>query len=74
MPEPNRRYLQITRISSTVTLGVCEVCNAQFRCYLPRPEQAQWELKTWFDGHLCRIWGRRAKSALVRPQPSEGDA
>jgi hypothetical protein len=60
-PAPNA--LRVEKVSSTVTLGACEVCNAQFRCYLPNPEQANWELRAWFDKHRCDSWGKRPKSA-----------
>jgi hypothetical protein len=54
MRQPTERSLKITKISSTVSLGECDRCNAKFRCYLPQPEKAEWELNTWFQGHTCR--------------------
>jgi hypothetical protein len=42
--------LTITKVSSTVTLATCEVCHAKYKCYLPNPDQARWEMTTWFEG------------------------
>jgi hypothetical protein len=57
--------LTITKTSSTVTLGVCEHCNSQFKCYLPNPDQAMWELKAWYVGHVCDPVGKRPKTLRV---------
>jgi hypothetical protein len=74
MIRPTTRDLLITKISATVTLGICDVCNAQFRCYIPNPDQAKWELKTWFDGHICRRWGRRPLSPFeLNREASNGE-
>jgi hypothetical protein len=65
MNKPNPDNLRTRQISNTVTLGICDVCNAQYRCYLPKPDQARWELKAWFDGHICST--QRKKIAIDHP-------
>jgi len=49
--ERSQENLTLSKNGTIVTVGVCEVCNAQFKSYLPNPEQAMWEVKAWFYGH-----------------------
>jgi hypothetical protein len=49
--ERSRENLTLSKNGEVVTVGVCEVCNGQFKSYLPNPEQAMWEVKAWFYGH-----------------------
>jgi len=46
-----------------VTVGVCGLCSAQFKSYLPNPDKAMWEVKAWFYGHCCMDAGTPEKQA-----------
>ena len=49
----SQENLTPSKNGTTMTVGVCAICIAQFKCYLPTPEQALWEVKTWFYVHRC---------------------
>ena len=51
--ERSQENLTLSKNGTTMTIGVCAICNAQFKCYLPTPEQALWEVKAWFYVHRC---------------------
>jgi hypothetical protein len=65
---PVLRDLLLSKVSSTVTLAVCEKCNARFKCYLPNPDQAMWEITAWFDRHICKSWPRRNPALNRHPR------
>jgi hypothetical protein len=45
--------LTATRLSRTVVLATCDGCKAHYKCYIPNPEHAAWEIEAWFDRHVC---------------------
>ena len=61
--ERSQENLTLSKNGTIVTVGVCEVCNAQFKSYLPNPDQAMWEVKAWFYGHCCMDAGTPEKQA-----------
>jgi hypothetical protein len=51
MPERELRFVKET---PNQTIGVCSYCNKQFKSYLPRSDQAKWEISTRFAEHKCK--------------------
>jgi hypothetical protein len=51
--ERSQENLTLSKSGTIVTIGVCELCNGQFKSYLPNPDQAMWEVKAWFYVHCC---------------------
>ena len=51
MPE---RYLRIVKRQRTLTVGICEACNQQFRSHIKPPTRSEWEIKILFERHTCK--------------------
>jgi hypothetical protein len=57
MTQLDLNSFSIRPISSVETVGVCRICDAEFKCYFPSPVHARWELIARFDSHECRQGG-----------------
>jgi len=49
-----KRQLRIVKRNPAPMIGICEACNEQFKSYLPKEQQAEWEVKTLFSRHKCK--------------------
>lgn len=38
----------------SITIGICDTCQQQFKSYLPQTVHAEWEIQTRFDEHTCK--------------------
>jgi hypothetical protein len=47
-----KRNLRIVR-RALPPLAICEYCNKQFKSYLPKTNDAIWEIQNLFDAHRC---------------------
>jgi len=59
----SQENLSLSKSGTIVTVGVCGLCSAQFKSYLPNPDKAMWEVKAWFYGHCCMDAGTPEKQA-----------
>jgi hypothetical protein len=48
------RNLRIVKRELGLMLGICDVCNKQFRSHIHPPAQAEWEIKILFERHTCK--------------------
>jgi hypothetical protein len=48
------RNLRIVKRELGLMLGICEVCNKQFRSHIHPPAKAEWEIKILFERHTCK--------------------
>ena len=55
------RELRLVKQTPSQTIGICSCCSKQFKSYLPRLDQARWEISTRFSEHKCK--------PLTMPQP-----
>ena len=54
------------------TIGVCSCCSKQFKSYLPRADQAKWEISTRFAEHKCNPLDISQNAVSIVRKSTEG--
>jgi hypothetical protein len=66
-----KRNLRIVSQRAMDTIGACEVCNMQFKSYLPQPDKAEWEIRTRFVEHKCKLLDESQNALRVAREATE---
>ena len=59
-----QRKLRILEGELPLVVGVCELCNIQFRSSAPDPMQGLEDIKAVFDAHTCKC-GKIIQAAVT---------